>query len=203
MNRDLLYLASQSPRRLEILKQMGIDAVPLLPSADEDAENLEHIIPGESAQRYVQRVTQLKLDAAVLRHARRNSAPGLILCADTTVSLGAQIFGKPRCPEEAVAMLLQMSGKTHRVLTAVAAQFGARRLATLSVSHVVFMPLDRSEIERYVVTGEPIGKAGAYAMQGLAARYVVKIRGSYSGIVGLPIHETTQLLCQLGWPMQE
>lgn len=199
MNRDILYLASQSPRRLEILKQMGIQAELLLPETDEDAEGLEQTIRGESALRYVQRVTQLKLDAAIRRHERRKSAPGLVLCADTTVSMGSRIFGKPNSSAEAVEMLAQLSGKTHRVLTAIAAQFGTQRAAALSVSHVEFLPMDVQEIERYVATGEPIGKAGAYAMQGLAARYVVKIRGSHSGIVGLPIFETAQLLRQLAW----
>jgi septum formation protein len=143
----------------------------------------------------------LKLDAAVIRLKQRNLPNGLVLCADTTVSLGAKIFGKPNSAQEAVEMLSELSGKTHRVLTAVAVQWGPQRLAALSISHVEFMHMAAGELERYVATGEPIGKAGAYALQGLAARYVVKIRGSHSGIVGLPIFETAQLLRQLGWQL--
>ena len=126
-----LYLASQSPRRTQLLQQLGLEPILLLPNAPgdvaEDAEALEHVLPDEAPADYVQRVTALKLDAAVARHARRGLAAGAIVCADTTVALGAQILGKPVDAEDAQRMLAQLAGQTHHVFTAVAVQCAAQR----------------------------------------------------------------------------
>lgn len=193
-----LYLASQSPRRLQLLAQVGLQPELLLPGDDEDAESLERELPGELPADYVQRVTAAKLQAAVRRHARRGLAPGVILCADTTVALGRSIFGKPADAVEAEVALGLLSGRTHRVLTAVAAQAGRRRRQVLQVSRVRFAPLPAAVVRAYVASGEPVGKAGSYAIQGALAGWIEHIEGSHSGIMGLPLFETVQLLRGLG-----
>jgi septum formation protein len=193
-----LYLASQSPRRRQLLAQIGVEPQMLLPDHDEDAEALEALRPGELPATYVRRVTAAKLDAAVARHARRGLPPGAILCADTTVALGRRILGKPADADEAVAMLTRLSGRTHRVLTAVAVHDGRRARHALSVSHVRFAPLPQAVIQAYVRGGEPFGKAGAYAIQGSLAGWIERIEGSHSGIVGLPLFETAHLLRAAG-----
>lgn len=193
-----LYLASQSPRRLQLLAQIGVVPMLLLPGADEDAEALEAVQPGELPAAYVQRVTTAKLQAAVARHRQRGLAPGAILCADTTVALGRRILGKPADAAEAAATLAQLSGRTHRVLTAVAVQAGRRRWQGVQVSQVRFAVLPPKVIRAYVASGEPFGKAGSYAIQGALAGWVAHIAGSHSGIMGLPLFETAQLLRQAG-----
>ena len=199
---DFIYLASQSPRRRQLLAQLGVRHELLLPNAvgdaPEDAEGLEAVQAGEAPAAYVQRVTALKLDAAVQRLARRGLPTAPILCSDTTVALNDRIFGKPLDADDARHMLAQLSGQEHRVLTAVAVQAGAQRFAALSVSHVRFAELDSVQIDAYVATGEPLGKAGAYGIQGPAAAFIAHISGSYSGIMGLPLYETAQLLRQAG-----
>lgn len=199
---SFIYLASQSPRRRQLLEQLGVRHELLLPNAHgdepEDAEAIEAVLPGEAPAAYVERVTGLKLDAAVARHARRGLAPAPILCSDTTVALGRTIYGKPQDATDAARMLAELAGQTHRVLTAVALQVGARRLTAVSVSRVRFAPMSAAQIEDYVATGEPLGKAGAYAIQGRAAAYVEHIAGSYSGIMGLPMYETARLLRAAG-----
>ncbi len=198
---DFVYLASQSPRRAQLLEQLGVAHRPLLPDAGEDSEALEAVRPGEAPRAYVQRVTAAKLDAAVARLARRGLPPGPVLCADTTVARGRAIYGKPADARDAQRMLAELAGGTHRVLTAVAVQHGRRRLAALSVSAVTFAPMTAAQIRAYVATGEPLGKAGAYAVQGRAAAYIPRMSGSYSGIMGLPMHETAQLLRAFGFPL--
>lgn len=193
-----IYLASQSPRRAQLLGQLGVRHKLLLADDDEDAEALEAVHGAESPAAYVQRVTGLKLDAAVERRKRRGLPDAPVLCADTTVALGRTIFGKPDDAADARRMLGLLSGTTHRVLTAVAVHHGRRRDAALSVSRVRFATLTRLEIARYVEGGEPLGKAGAYAVQGAAAAFVEYIGGSYSGIMGLPMFETAQLLRRAG-----
>jgi septum formation protein len=193
-----LYLASQSPRRAQLLGQLGVRHELLLAAPDEDAEALEAVWPGESPSAYVQRVTGLKLDAAVARHRRLERPAAPILCADTTVAFGRTILGKPEDARDAERMLAQLAGRTHRVLTAVAVQLGRRRHAALSVSRVRFAPMTRAQIVRYAASGEPLGKAGAYGIQGAAAAFVEHISGSYSGIMGLPLFETATLLRQSG-----
>ena len=173
----------------------------LLADAEEDAESLEAVIQGESPSAYVQRVTALKLDAAVLRLKKRGLPTAAVLCADTTVALGRKIYGKPEHAEDAERMLAELAGKTHRVLTAIALQQGRKRLAALSVSRVTFSTMSTREIRAYVASGEPLGKAGAYAVQGHAASHITHISGSYSGIMGLPMFETAQLLRALGYKL--
>jgi len=194
-----IYLASQSPRRSQLLEQLGVAHQLLLADADEDAEALEALHPGEDAASYVRRVTALKLDAALKRHARRKLPAAPVLCADTTVALGDEILGKPHDAPDAQRMLARLAGRRHQVCTAVAVQEGTQRLACLSVSHVWFAPLDAAQIAAYVASGEALGKAGSYAIQGRAAAYVQHLEGSYSGIMGLPLFETAALLRQLGW----
>jgi septum formation protein len=198
MKPGFIYLASQSPRRRQLLEQLGVKHELLLPDPDEDSEGLEAVLPGEAPARYVQRVTGLKLDAAIDRLRRRGLAPAPVLCSDTTVALGRVIYGKPRDGQDAARMLRELSGRTHRVLTAVAIQSGRKREQALSDSRVSFAPLTPAQIRRYVAGGEPLGKAGAYAVQGRAAAFISHISGSYSGIMGLPMHETAQLLLAFG-----
>jgi septum formation protein len=204
---DFIYLASQSPRRRQLLEQLGVRHELLLPNTDgdiaEDAEAIEAVLPDESPDAYVTRVTALKLDAAVARCARRGLPPAPILCSDTTVALGATIYGKPDDAAHAERMLAELSGQTHRVLTAVALQLGtglgSQRLQALSVSEVTFAALTPAQITAYVATGEPLGKAGAYGIQGAAAAFIPVLHGSYSGIMGLPMFETAQLLRSAGF----
>jgi septum formation protein len=193
-----IYLASQSPRRSQLLDQLAVRHELLLADSDEDAEGLETMLAGESPTHYVVRVTGLKLDAALARRKRRGLPPAPVLCADTTVALGRQILGKPVDHAEAGDMLRQLGGRSHRVLTAVAMATDRRQGAALSVSRVEFAPMSPAQIRAYVASGEPMGKAGAYAVQGRAAAFIRRISGSYSGIMGLPLFETAQLLLRFG-----
>jgi septum formation protein len=196
---DFIYLASQSPRRRQLLEQLGIRHELLLPEPGEDTESIEAVLPGEAPARYVRRVTGLKLDAALARLKRRGLPPAPVLCSDTTVALGRTIFGKPADDADAGRMLRELSGRTHRVLTAVAVQQGRTRREALSDSRVTFDRLTPAQLKAYVAGGEPRGKAGAYAVQGRAAAWIPRIAGSYSGIMGLPMHETAQLLRAFGF----
>lgn len=199
-----IYLASQSPRRSQLLTQLGIRHELLLPDSGEDAEALEAHLRSEPPLHYAQRVTQAKLDAACHRLVRRGLPLAPILCSDTTVALGARILGKPIDASDAVASLTSLSGRSHRVITAVALAYGAKmqdRSAAVSVSQVRFAPVGLAEIERYVASGEPFGKAGAYAIQSAAAAWISHIKGSYSGIMGLPLFETAELLKQAQFPI--
>ncbi|HEX7891241.1 MAG TPA: Maf family protein [Ramlibacter sp.] len=195
---DFVYLASQSPRRRQLLEQLGVRYELLLPEAHEDSESLEEVRGGEAPAAYVQRVTGLKLDAAVARLKQRGLEPAPVLCSDTTVALGRTIYGKPEDAKDAARMLRELAGSTHRVLTAVAVQAGRRRLAALSDSRVTFAAMTTAQVRDYVETGEPMGKAGAYAVQGRAAAHIARIAGSYTGIMGLPLFETARLLQSAG-----
>ncbi|SOY57955.1 conserved hypothetical protein, Maf-like domain [Cupriavidus taiwanensis] len=194
---DYLYLASQSPRRRELLTQLGVRYELLLADGDEDAEALEAVLPGETPDDYVQRVCALKAEAALRRRERRALPDAPVLTSDTTVCLGGRILGKPADGADAAAMLGALAGTTHRVLTAVTVVSTTGMRHALSVSEVTFRPLQAAEIERYVASGEPLGKAGAYGIQGRAAEFVARIAGSYSGIMGLPLFETAALLRQV------
>ncbi|MFO6419428.1 Maf family protein [Hylemonella sp. W303a] len=209
---DFIYLASQSPRRRQLLEQLGVRHELLLPDPGEDAEALEVVQPGEAPAAYVQRVTQLKLDAALARLRRRGWPPAPVLCSDTTVALGRRIYGKPNDEADARRILSELAGdaggtdprgrgRTHRVLTAVAVGTSRKRLAALSDSRVRFAPMSRAQIAAYVASGEPMGKAGAYAVQGRAAAYIDHLSGSYSGIMGLPMFETAGLLRAFGFTL--
>ena len=203
-----IYLASQSPRRAELLQQIGVDFRLLLPQSAAEkqaAEDLEVVLAGEAPAAYVQRVTALKARAAHARWQALQACDGAawpalpILCADTTVALGSQILGKPIDSADAAAMLAQLSGQMHQVLTAVAVvdRVGALHTA-LSTSQVQFKTLSVAEIAAYVASAEPLGKAGSYGIQGRAAAFVQHMAGSYTGIVGLPVFETAQLLQAAG-----
>ena len=194
-----VYLASQSPRRRQLLEQLGVAYELLLPEPHEDAEALEAVLPGEAPLTYVQRVTALKLDAALTRRRQRGLPPAPVLCSDTTVALGHTIFGKPMDAPDAERMLQTLSGKTHVVLTAVALGTARKRVQVLSRSRVTFGAMSDAQIKAYVASGEPMGKAGAYAVQGRAAAYIADLHGSYTGIMGLPLFETANALRTLGF----
>ena len=195
---NFVYLASQSPRRRQLLEQLGVAYELLLPDADEDAESLEIALKSEAPAAYVQRVTGLKLDSAVARLKRRKLPAAPILCSDTTVAVGRTIYGKPENSKDAERMLGELSGRTHRVLTSVSVQAGRKRSDALSTSKVSFEAMTAKQIKAYVASGEPLGKAGAYAVQGRAALHITRIDGSYSGIMGLPVRETALLLQAAG-----
>ena len=193
-----IYLASQSPRRRQLLDQIGVRHELLLADAGEDAEALEATRHGEVPADYVQRVTRAKLDAARRRLPARGLEPAPILCADTTVAIGTRILGKPADGAEARAMLASLSGRTHRVLSAVALWTGTRSIEALNVSRVRFAVLPPRVVDAYIAGGEPFGKAGAYAIQSALAGWILHIDGSYSGIMGLPLAETAALLRRAG-----
>lgn len=196
---DLVYLASQSPRRRQLLEQLGVRHELLLPDVQEDAESLEVVLTNEAPAAYVKRVTQLKLDAALIRLKRRGLPVAPVLCSDTTVAMGRTIFGKPLDNQDAVRMLTELSGKTHRVLTAVAIGSARKREIAMCESRVTFAEMSSRQIKAYVASGEPLGKAGSYAVQGRAAAFISHMSGSYSGIMGLPMFETAQLLRSFGF----
>ncbi len=198
MRHDWIYLASQSPRRRQLLEQIGVRHELLLPQPHEDAEALEAEIAGELPADYCERVTRAKLHAAKRRLQALGREPAPILCSDTTVALGRQILGKPRDAAHAVETLTALSGRTHRVITAVALASGRREWRAVSVSRVHFDAIPAAEIARYVASGEPFGKAGAYAIQSGIAAWISRIEGSYSGIMGLPLCETARLLRDAG-----
>ena len=194
-----IYLASRSPRRRELLSQIGVRYTLLLfrsrPESKEEVN--EDPLAGEAPAAYVERVARAKADAGWRRMMQRNLPHAAVLAADTTVALGERILGKPANRDEAAAMLAALSGTRHEVLTAVALQQGDWLESALSVSEVAFKKLSDDEIRQYVATGESDDKAGAYAIQGRAARFVAELRGSYSGVMGLPLYETSQLLERL------
>lgn len=205
MKYDFIYLASQSPRRQELLSQIGVRFQLLLPGPDEDAESLELVLENESAADYTQRVTIAKSSAA-LKRWHQSCKAGIelawapILCADTTVNLPGspdhEILGKPRDEEDAVRILQILSGQTHWVYTAVAItpEPTSAPVCALQKSRLRFTTLSPEQIKSYVSSGEAFGKAGAYGIQGMAASFIEEISGSYSGIMGLPLFETAQLL---------
>ena len=196
MTHSFIYLASQSPRRRQLLEQIGVQHELLLPGPEEDAEALEAERQGELPRDYVERVTRAKLGAAVKRLKARGLLTAPVLCSDTTVALGRRILGKPADAADAANTLSLLSGKTHRVITAVAVATGRSSALAVNVSHVRFAELTSAQIDAYVASKEPFGKAGAYAIQSAAAAWIAHIDGSYSGIMGLPLYETAQLLRQ-------
>jgi septum formation protein len=206
-----IYLASQSPRRQELLTQIGVKFELLLADSSEDAESLEIQLPDEPALAYVKRVTLAKLTAAKQRLQARGLPSAPILCADTTVALTLDngksikeiILGKPTDHPDAKRILQLLSGKTHQVHTAVAVA-GKPHInddeprLLVSSSEVTFKPLTDEEINAYISTNEPMGKAGAYGIQGIGACLISSISGSFSGIMGLPLYETSQLMHETG-----
>jgi septum formation protein len=191
-----IYLASRSPRRRELLVQIGVafDTLVFRGGAREDGEVDETPHPGEAPLDYVQRVARAKAEHGLNAIAWRKLRPQLVLAADTTLEFAGEIIGKPADAADAMAILRRLSGQTHRVLTAVAVADGARIETALSISEVRFAPLDEATIRRYVASGEPMDKAGAYGIQGRAGSFVEHLSGSYSGVMGLPLHDTLLLL---------
>ncbi|MEI8164386.1 MAG: Maf family protein [Betaproteobacteria bacterium] len=198
-----IYLASRSPRRRELLTQVGVrfDLLLFRLPPREDEEVSEDCLPGETPDAYVQRVALAKAVFGAGLIARRAIVARPVLAADTTLDVDGEIVGKPRDEADAEAILARLSGRSHRVLTAIAMARGERVEQRLSVSEVRFRPLAADEIRRYVHSGEPMDKAGAYGIQGRAAMFVEEIRGSHSGIVGLPLCETALLLREFGYPL--
>ncbi len=201
--RPWIYLASQSPRRRDLLAQIGIEARLLVDDDSQRAEALEAVTPGEDPRRYVLRVARAKAQAAVERLLAAGLERAPVLAADTTVALGGTLFLKPTDAGDAHRMLMRLQGRVHRVLTAVALarprdSGGSSIDARVQTSRVRFRRLRPDEIDRYVASGEPLGKAGGYAIQGLAAAFVERIDGSHSGIMGLPLHETARMLRRAG-----
>ena len=224
---EFIWLASQSPRRRELLGRLGVRAELLVADATidivEDVEALEHPLEGENPTQYVERVVAAKLSAAMARHQRRRLDAAPILVADTTVAIGGRILGKPAHAAEATEMLSALSGRSHRVLTAMAiarprvrstlakppvslenpdgdidSRWHPKILRVTSISRVRFARLSRTQIDRYVASGEPMDKAGAYAVQGGAGAFVRRIDGSDTGIMGLPLYEASRLLQSAG-----
>lgn len=187
-----LYLASQSPRRRELLTQIGVAHRVLAVDTDESRR------AGELPATYVQRLALEKAQAG-WREAQRQGLPALpVLGADTAVVLGAEVLGKPADFMSAQTMLRSLSGRSHQVLTGVAVCDGQKQVVAMSTTTVWLRTLSDSEIKNYWASGEPCDKAGAYGIQGLAAVFIERIEGSYSGVVGLPLFETAQLLDQFG-----
>jgi septum formation protein len=198
MKPPFIYLASQSPRRSQLLDQLGVVHRLLLAQAHEDSEALEVVIAGETPRDYVQRVTALKLSAARTRLQRLEWPDAPILCADTTVAADDVILGKPGDAMDARRMLTQLAGRRHDVFTAIALGWGTQLYEACSASQVFFEPMTERQISTYVASGEPMGKAGAYAVQGRAAAFISRMEGSYSGIMGLPLFETARALRAVG-----
>jgi nucleoside triphosphate pyrophosphatase len=194
-----VYLASRSPRRRELLAQIGVRFHLLLfrSRAGEDPDVDERPLAGEAPDVYVERLARAKAEAGWRRMLQRNLPPAPILAADTTVALEGKIYGKPTSRDEAAQMLERFSGRTHEVMTAVALKHDDWIESALSRSEVRFKRLSAQEIVQYVASGECDDKAGAYAIQGRAARHIMEIRGSYSGVMGLPLYETGELLDRL------
>ena len=191
-----LYLASRSPRRRELLAQIGVRFHLLLfrSRPGEVADVDESTLGGETPEAYVERLARAKAEAGWQRMTQRNLPRAPVLSADTTVALEGKIFGKPENREHAASMLAELSGRTHEVLTAVALKHDDWLESVVSRSEVKFKALTPAEIAAYVESGECDDKAGAYAIQGRAGRFVVELRGSYSGVMGLPLYDTAQLL---------
>jgi len=191
-----IYLASKSPRRRELLRQVGIDfEVLLLRDAPPRGPDVtEIVLPGELPDAYVARVTQEKAQAAWDAVLARRLFPHPVLAADTTVVIAQEILGKPANRDEAVAMLSKLAGSTHQVLTSIAIKYQHQLLQCTQTSEVTFAALDNAQIAAYCDSAEPYDKAGGYGIQGMAARFITHISGSYSGIMGLPLYETTALL---------
>ena len=186
----MLHLASQSPRRRELLSRLGV------PFGVLDLEIPEQRAPGEPAEEYVRRVAREKAGAGLLEVM---TVPGaVVLGGDTEVVLDDEVFGKPRDEADAAAMLRRLSGRTHRVISAVSLVSADREAQAVSTSEVTFAELDDATIERYVAGGEAMGRAGAYAIQGSAQTFISHLSGSYSGVMGLPLYETARLLREFG-----
>jgi septum formation protein len=196
----VLYLASRSARRQELLRQLGIgfELLRLREASGRQRDVIEVANDGEPPLHYVERIARTKATVAGQQMLRRGLPPRPVLGADTEVVLDGAIYGKPRNAADAARMLGQLSGRTHQVFTAVAVSNEQEVIAEIATSSVSFRELTREEIERYVATGESVDKAGAYAIQGRAAGFVSRLEGSYTGVMGLPLFETAGILARIG-----
>jgi septum formation protein len=200
VGQSYIYLASRSPRRRELLDQIGVDHQVLTRrmKAERGPDVNEDPLPGEKPRDYVLRVCRDKAESGWMRVVQRKLPLRGVLAADTTVCIGDEILGTPADAAEAADFLGRLSGREHEVLTAVGFKFGERMETELSATAVRFRALEPAEIKRYVASGEPMDKAGAYGIQGRAGAFITEIRGSYSGVMGLPLYETAQLLKRFG-----
>jgi septum formation protein len=198
-----VHLASRSPRRRELLTQIGVgfDTITFRDAQRGDPELNETPLPEEVPTAYVERVARNKASLGWRIVNWRGLLLQPVLAADTSIELAGELIGKPRDVDDARRILRRLSGQTHRVLTAVAVSFDERTELLCSISEVRFRELEKDEITRYVASGEPMDKAGAYGIQGRAAMFVEHIAGSYSGVMGLPLCETAQLLKRFGYQM--
>jgi len=195
-----IYLASRSPRRAELLQQIGVDfeELRLRSAPGRHRDVVEEALDSEPALHYVERIARAKANTGWKRMTERKLAPRPVLGADTEVVLDGVIFGKPADIDAARAMLAKLAGRTHEVITAVAVRFDDDTEVAVSISQVTLRKLSSREIERYLQTAEPFDKAGGYAIQGRAAAFITRIEGSYSGVMGLPLAETAELLARIG-----
>jgi septum formation protein len=200
MSAPVLYLASKSPRRQQLLRQLDVEFETLLlrEAVGRERDVVEEARDAEPALHYVERIARTKAQVGWDRMHNRRLAERPVLGADTEVVLDGDVFGKPRDAGDAIAMIRRLSGRTHQVLTAVALRYRDRTEVEVSTSKVTLRRLGATEIERYVAAGEPLDKAGAYAVQGRAAAFISRLEGSYSGVVGLPLYETAALLARIG-----
>ena len=198
-----IHLASKSPRRQQLLRQLGVDfdILMLREAAGRDRDIVEGARDAEPPLHYVERMARTKVGAGWQRMQQRLLPERPVLSADTEVVLDGVILGKPKDADDAKRMLNILSGQTHQVMTAVAVRWGERIEFELSISTVAFRRLTADEVDHYVATGEPDDKAGAYAIQGKAAAFITRIDGSFSGVVGLPLAETAELLARVGMPV--
>ena len=201
--RPSVYLASKSPRRQELLRQLGVefDELLLREAPGRRRDIVEAPRKGELPQEYVKRIARLKASVGWHRMQRRGLAPKPVVGADTEVVLDGAALGKPADAAAAAAMLAALSDRTHEVITAVAIRWQTQIAQAVSTSRVTFRAIARDEIERYVATGEPFDKAGGYAIQGKAAAFVQHLEGSYSGVMGLPLFEMAEILARIGFPV--
>ena len=201
--RPSVYLASKSPRRQELLRQLGVEFSELLlreaPGRRRDIVEVPR--KDEPPLEYVKRIARTKASLGWHRMQRRELPPKPVLGADTEVVLDGAAVGKPADGEAAVAMLVALSGRMHEVITAVAVRWQTQLALAVSTSQVTFRALSKDEVERYVAVGESLDKAGGYGIQGKAAAFVQHLEGSYSGVMGLPLFETAELLARLGFPV--
>jgi septum formation protein len=203
MSAPLLYLASKSARRQQLLRQLDIEFESLLlrEAAGRERDVVEEAVDREPAHHYVERMARTKAQVGWQRMQNRKLAERPVLGADTEVVLDGDVFGKPRDADDALRMIKRLSGRTHQVVSAVALRYRERTEVDLSVSRVTLRRLGAAEMERYVATGEPFDKAGGYAVQGRAAGFISRLEGSYTGVVGLPLYETAALLARIGMPV--